>query len=407
MSHPCQASNFRHCQRQQRGAALMIMLVILVMGAATFLVSSLNSSTLQIGRDKITADALAQAKEALIAYAVSSENAGGITARPGNFPCPDTDAPGATGYGDEQGSCSTGGGTTIGRLPWKTLGIPELADADGEPLWYAVSDNFRKSVSRINSDTRGTLLVYDRDGSTLLTPPGNEAVAVVFAPGKIVGNQQRSTASDKTTPSNYLDAANGLNNATAGGPFIAADKSDFFNDRLMIIRTRDFIPIIEKRVAKELKAILENYRTANGVYPYPAPFSSCSSSSTCDSDTNICRGRLPYTAQPVDWGGSYALPTTAGGSPWFIANRWYRVIYYTAGTSRLATAPPGCSSTLNVSGNNTAALFFMPGTPLGNVTRTYTNNNPSWYLEDAENQNMDDNYVTPTFNSNDQLYALP
>lgn len=392
---------------QQCGAALMVMLVIMVIGALTFLVSSLNRPGMQLERDNITTAALAQAKEALIAYAVNSENAGGATARPGNLPCPDTDAPNTSGYGDENTSCVTG---AIGRLPWKTLGIPELLDGEGEPLWYALSGNFRKSASRINSDTSGTLQVYDRDGSTLLTPPGSEAAAIVFAPGKVAGNQQRNSATDKTITSNYLDAANGRNNAIINGPFIAADKSVSFNDRLIIIRTRDFMPTIEKRVAKELQTILQDYRAANGVYPYPAPFGSCSSGSpSCDSDTDICRGRLPYTAEPVDWGGSYALPTTAGGSPWFIANRWYRVIYYTAGTDRLDSSPSGCNHNLHVDGNNTAALFFMPGTPLGSVNRSsnYPNNNLSWYLEDAENQNMNDNYVTPAFNSNDQLYTLP
>lgn len=395
----------RHAARgNQRGAVLMVMLAILVIGIATLLVNSFSLADLNNQRQAKTATALAQAKEALIAYALSSENAGGVTARPGNFPCPDSDAPGTAGYGSEQGSCVAG---AIGRLPWKTLGLPELLDGESEPLWYALSGNFRKSVSLINSDTRGTLLVYGHDGSTLLTPAGSEAVALVFAPGKIAGNQQRNSAADKTTASNYLDAANGRNNATTGGPFIAANNSDSFDDRLIIIRTRDFMPLVERRVAKALQDLLANYRSANGVYPYPAPFSSCYSSASCGSSTAICRGRLPYTAEPVDWGGGYALPTTAGGSPWFIANRWYRVIYYSAGTNRLATAPPGCSATLNVSGNSTAALFFMPGTPLGSVTRTYPNNNPSWYLEDAENQNTDNNYVTPTANSNDRLYPLP
>lgn len=393
--------------QRQRGVALIVMMVIMVMGVTAFLVGSLNSTAIQIKRDEITAKSLAQAKEALIGYALSSERASGFTARPGNFPCPDTDAPGAFGYGNEQGSCSTGGGTTIGRLPWKTLSLPELLDGDGEPLWYALSDNFRKSTNPIanpiNSDTQGSLLVYDRDGITLLTPPGSEAVAIVFAPGKIAGNQQRNVTLDKTTSSNYLDVANGRNNAIAGGPFIAANKSDSFNDRLMIIRTRDFMPIIERRVAKELKALFATYLSINSVYPYPAPFNSCRNNATCNSSSALCRGHLPYDV----WGGSYPLPSTAGGSPWFVENLWYRVIYYSAGTNRLASPPPGCSATLNVSGNSTPALFFMPGIPLGGITRTYPNNNLAWYLEDAENQNMDDIYVTPTTSSNDQLYALP
>jgi len=399
--------NFNYGRARQRGATLLIILVILVIGVAAVLINSLTSSAIKTARQERTAAALAQAREALISYAISSENTGGGSARPGNFPCPDADAPGASGYGSEQGSCSSGGGTTIGRLPWKTLGIPELVDADGEPLWYAVSNNFRKSASIINSDTRGTLQIYDRDGSTLLTPAGNEAVAIIFAPGVFVGNQQSNTAAEKTTASNYLEAAGGQNNATTSGPFITADNSDTFNDRLVMVRTRDFIPIIEKRVAKELKAILVNYRAANGVYPYPAPFSSCKDLSTCDSDINICRGRLPYTALPTDWGGSYALPTTTGASPWFVANRWFLVIYYSVGTSNLAGTPAGCSAALSVSGSSTAGLFIMPGTPLGSVTRTYPNNNLSLYLEDAENYNLDDNYISPTSSSNDQLHALP
>jgi hypothetical protein len=390
----------------QHGAALMLVLSAMVLGMTALLAGTLSLSALKNARQEKTSLALAQAKEALIAYAVSSENVnGGATpARPGNFPCPDTDAPGTAGYGDANELCSAG---AIGRLPWKTLGLPELVDELGEPLWYAQSGNFRKTASVVNSDTKGSLQVYDRDGSTLLTPAGSEAVAIVFAAGATVGNQQRNSAAQKTNASNYLDSANGRNNATLNGPFIAADNSDSFNDRLLVIRTRDFMPIIEKRIARELKTMLENYRAENGVYPYPAPFSTCKSLSTCNSNTNLCRGRLPFTALPVDWGGSYALPSAAGGSSWFSANLWYRVIYYSAGTGRLASSPPGCNGSLNVSGNSTAALFFMPGTPLGNVTRSYANNTLAWYLDDAENQNMDDNYVTPTATANDQLYALP
>jgi hypothetical protein len=390
----------------QRGAALMLVLVAMVLGMVAFWINALSTSALKTARQEMTSSALARAKEALIAYAVSSENVnGGATpARPGNFPCPDTDGPGTAGYGDANELCTAG---AIGRLPWKTLGLPELLDEAGEPLWYAQSGNFRKTSTVINSDTKGTLQVYDRDGSTLLTPADSEAVAIVFSAGAIIASQQRNSAAEKTTATNYLDSANGRNNTTVNGPFIAADSSDSFNDRLLVIRTRDFMPIIEKRIASELKTILENYRAENGVYPYPAPFNTCKSLSTCNSNTNLCRGRFPFTALPVDWGGNYSLPSAAGGSSWFSTNLWYRVIYYSAGTGRLASSPPGCNAMLNASGNSTPALFFMPGTPTGSVVRTYANNNLSWYLDDAENQNMDDNYVTPTSIANDQLYALP
>ena len=49
----------------------MVMLVIIVTGVATFLVSSLNSSGLQITRDLKTTKALLQAKAALIGRATT------------------------------------------------------------------------------------------------------------------------------------------------------------------------------------------------------------------------------------------------------------------------------------------------------------------------------------------------
>lgn len=379
------------------------MLVILIAGATAMLLHTLNSTTLRLERDKVTADALAQAKEALISYAVSSDNSGSASARPGNFPCPDKHAPNTVNYGTESSPCSAG---DLGRVPWKTLCIAQPVDGSGESLWYALSGNFRKSASIINSDTKGTLIVYDGSGN-LLTPPGSEAVAIIFAPGNAIGTQVRNSASDQTSASNYLDIGpTSINNATVNGPFIAASSSDTFNDRLLIIRTKDFMPIVEKRVAKEIKNILTNYYSTHGAYPYPANLSVCKDSLTCTSDTTICRGRLPFVAQPVDWSGSNSLPAT-GISPWFSTNNWYLVFYYSVGTSRLASAPSGCNPTLNVSGNSAPGLFFMPGSPLGSINRTYPNSNVSWYLEDAENQNLDDNYVTPTSISNDQLYVLP
>lgn len=399
--------------QKQRGAVLLIMLVILVVGATGMLVSSLNSATLLSERNNITAKALAQAKEALIAYAISSESTGTATARPGNFPCPDTDVPGTSNYGSEQASCSAGGGTTIGRLPWKTLGISEPRDADNEPLWYILSDNFRKIAAIINSDTQGTLQVYDKDGTTLLTPAGDEAVAIIIAPGRALGSQQRSSDSDKITASNYLDAALSKINASAIGPFIAASTTESFNDHLLILRVRDFMPAIEKRVARELKIILQAYRAANGYYPYPAPFSSCQDNGSCVSDTSICRGRFPYSANPTmpslpDWGGVYALPK-AGTSDWFVNNRWYRVIYYAVNSNQLQSPPMsmGCGSQLNVSGTNNSVIFFMPGAPLGGITRSYPNNNLGWYLDDAVNTDMNNTYAMPSTTSNDLLYAIP
>lgn len=249
---------------KQRGAALLVMLVIMIIGVAAILVSSLNGSSLQIARDKTTAAALAQAKEALIGRAVAD-----LTS-PGSLPCPDT---------NDDGSAELLSGNDcpsyIGRLPWKTLGLPDLRDGSGERLWYALSPNFRDDNSNpINSNSVGTLVVYDNSGVTLLTPPSSEAIAIVFAPGDIVASQQRDAA-NQNSPQNYLDLGpNSRNNAIAAGPFIAADKTNFFNDRLMIIRTGDLIPTVEMRIAREAKSCLDNYAVSSaGKYPWAVPVS--------------------------------------------------------------------------------------------------------------------------------------
>lgn len=415
-----------HSPRREHGVALLIILTLIGLGAAFLLVSALNKATQQIGQDKVTAAALAQAKEALIGWSASRDD--GLTnPRPGELPCPDTNIPGSVNYGKEANACVAG---AIGRLPWKTLGIEELKDGYGETLWYAIDGAFRKRNSNnqpINSDTRATMQVYDRDGMTLLTPSGSEAVAIIFSPGLILGAQSRG-AGQQTTASNYLDNIGpptipmARNNATANGPFIQGPVKDangntVFNDRLLIITARDIMAVIEKRVAKELKTLLGAYYSANGnKYPNPAAYndSNCRDVGTtgyftaCPSDPTQCRGRVPEAA----------LTSVPG---WFSYNLWGQVIYYAVGTSYLAATPANCSLTLTVNGAaGTPGLFIMPGTPLGAIVR----NIPSQsivlgnYLEDATNQDgwtaippntqvNADSYVTPTTASNDRIQTLP
>ncbi len=415
----------------QHGVTLLVMLVILVLGTAAFLVGSLSHWASRIGRDDVTADALAKAKEALVGRAIADATS------PGSLPCPDTDNDGSaeSTVGQPAGNCPG----YIGRLPWKTLGLPDLRDGSGERLWYALSPTFRDYVSLnpVNSSSKGTLLAYDNEGN-LLTPSGSEAVAIIFAPGDVVGAQQRDTANENLA-ANYLDTGpTGINNYTAGGPFVAANKSGSFNDRLLIITSKDIMWGVEERVGKELANAFANYLATNSNrYPYPANFATCTSSS-CPGDNTQCIGKIPATNM------ASSLPS------WFTPNRWFDVVYYAAGTNVLpggtggggtgnkgkgkggkgsgglsgggsgiaSGSGTGCyAATLNVSGTTVNALFIMPGAALSTQSRTSPNNsliasqaNLSQYFEDAENTNLDNVYVIPgstASNSNDTLYALP
>ena len=115
----------------QNGQALLALLVILGIGFGALFYTLISPASLALETEKTTSEALAQAREALIGYAASDDN------RPASLPCPDT---------DNNGSAQLYAGSycpsEIGRLPWRTLGLPDLRDGSGERLWYAVSREF-------------------------------------------------------------------------------------------------------------------------------------------------------------------------------------------------------------------------------------------------------------------------
>lgn len=399
---------------RQQGYALIVFVALLTTAALTLAAKVVsNNAGNQITRDKITADALAQAREALIGRAATDNN------RPGTLPCPDNNNDGIADLLSGNNCPSY-----IGRLPWRTLGLPDINDGSRERLWYALSNNFRddNSAEPINSDTQGNRSVYDPN-NTLIT---DRAVAVVFSAGDALAGQRRETsinevctATGTSLPrnwcvSNYLDAdtVHTLNNASQTGPYIAGRVLDtsgnlMVNDKLVVIQARDIMPIIEKRVASEVRTLLIAYFAANHYYPYPAPYSNAvCDHSHCQGDTSLCRGRLPRSE--ASGNANWNLPG------WIRSNDWYRTIYYSVGKSSLQF-PTGitCSATLTVTGSGTVnAVFFTSGTPVGSITRP--SNSLSDYLEDSENRDgwsagANDTYVPPTASAvdRDRLITLP
>lgn len=378
---------------RQRGVALMVMLVVMIMGIAAALIGSLTTTALKNARQQTTSDALVQAREALIGRAVTDNN------MPGSMPCPDT---------NDDGTAELLSGNNcpnyIGRLPWRTLKLPDLRDGDGEHLWYALSPAFRDddSAQPLNNNTKGILAIYHADGSSSLTEAGYSAVAVIFSPGSALGSQTRNTSTEQNSASNYLDIANSRNNASASGPFIAGTKSDSFNDQLIFITTKNLMPLVEQRVAGEVKRSLDSYYAQHNYYPWA---DTIAQASDYDSNNGLNRGWLPDQAGPIDWG-------TASPPSWFFDNEWYKSIYYSV--AKIHTEDSGdCYScindTLSVDGTSgIRALFIMSGTPLGILERTVTN--LPHYLEDSENSDdANDRYTTPISKDGDRdrIYRLP
>ena len=238
--------------RREAGAALLAFMLVVIVGASFILVSSLNANVRQYVRKEASTRALSEAKAALIGYALRyPETHPGEG--PGYLPCPDISNNGSAG-----GSCSLAGGTTIGRLPWKTLESGELRDEVGERLWYAVSDNYKnnpKNPPRLNSETPGNFTV---DGNS-------DIVAVIFAPGSPVASQDRAAAPLDVT--NYLED----DNANGDTSFVSRAAGEF-NDHLVVITRAELMAIVEQRVIDQVRTVLKKYYSTYGAYPWLTPF---------------------------------------------------------------------------------------------------------------------------------------
>ena len=260
--------------------AILLVLITFMIAASILLGDLVSASASRTQRDNDTVAVLTQAKQALIARAALDIN------RPGSLPCPARDtsgvAPAVTGIPGDPCNPSVGSATTganrnylVGRLPWNTLNLPELKDKDNEPLWYAISDEFRDvDANRINSNTQGSLKV-------LGSAPADKIVAIIFAPGAPLPWQNRdpSSAAALNNVANYLEGENDYTLDPSGEndfEFEAQPRSQTFNDILVVITQQELMDAVENvlaaRIEKEIKPWLTRYYSDWGDYPFAAPF---------------------------------------------------------------------------------------------------------------------------------------
>lgn len=402
--------NGQHAFFRNRGQGLFVLLALLFFVGAGLIFSLARPAPPNIKKDEQTTAALAQAKDALIGYAASDAN------RPGELPCPDVNNDGQLTLGiDFTGGAGSPCVSLLGRLPWKTLGLPDLRDGSGERLWYALSNIFRAgATSQIDDDTKGNITVYSESSSTVMTL---EAVAVIFAPGAVLGAQDRSctvgvncttteqcttspaSLTPKCNPTNYLDTTGGGNNATTNGPYISAQPSNTFNDRLLVITTNSLMTPVEQRVAREMLTLLKSYKAASlgwgcNCYPWAA------NNFDDDSVTGKTRGMVPIEdALPHTWA---SLGITV--PPWMIgSNIWGKKFYYAVAPIDTATHTAG---TLTVDGVAGKRLVLITPGPAG---ASRPSSNLPDYLDDAENSNNDNIFQTPssTAYARDRIYTIP
>ncbi|HEX5128872.1 MAG TPA: hypothetical protein VFV90_03960 [Usitatibacter sp.] len=321
---------------RQHGNGLPLLLVAIVLAVASAGALALSSASTEQHRQRASERALAQAREALLAFAADRP----IDARvgPGYLPCPDLDDDGWAEATCGSLSGHIGQDQRLGRLPWKTLGLPDLRDGYGERLWYAVSTRYkgllncaasRPCVDMTPPVALGTITVRDAAGHPVHDGTLADAArvdsggvaAVILAPGPVLrrrdGHEQRRDCAmglcdargrclaepprlaARCDPRNYLDASAAEDNAgfhdrsdEAGrggnvdgfiqGP-VASEGRLEVNDRVAVVTHGDAMARVMSRVAIELAHCLRT----GGV---PPPDEACPASPALGRIADVALG---------------------------------------------------------------------------------------------------------------------
>ena len=302
------------------GAVLIVLLVALLSGSGLWLLEAANADRhLQAQRQsyqQTTAQTLAHAKEALIAYAVNYADDYGHNTRggTGRLPCPAETVHSSPGL-----RCSE---SKSGYLPmvWtrdkKRIDIDHVERFLEQDLWYAVSPTYRynPSYNVLNSNSNEDLISVSS---------ADNVVAVIIAPGLPLPGQYRSAAQSNIT--DYLEAENADHDLEFALP---EDMSS--NDQMIWITEDELLPLIEKRVLGYVKQWLTEYYSENGHYPYAAPFDD--PEGQCQQ--GLLSGRLPMLqgdCVEVTLGDmvSESVPNQRSLSEtWFSRSAWSDLIFY-------------------------------------------------------------------------------
>ena len=432
----------------QRGAALLIFALVMTIAALSTVLAGLNSATQANQRNLITSNALAQAKEALIGYAASVPL---NPARPGDLPCPDVDNDGDAENACGNASGSTGQNLRLGRLPWRTLGLPDLRDGNGERLWYVVSNKFKRNTRTtctspgmtgcLNSDTSGTITVRNSDGFIVANGTGSTgAIALIISAGGALTRQdgvvQIRDVANENTASNYLDIGQGEDNATfvdsntdgfINGVVRDANNNIVVNDRVLAITADNLMPVLEQRVAGEVLICLSEYAAKPqnlGRYPWAVPLTPGIAPNYATDTSGIRFGRIAdtFSATKTDsgnilddsWTGNCNINPTTGWWP-----NWKEYVFFAvADAYKPEPSLPNCGGTGTCltleppsSAANKQVIVFVAGPRLSGVEGgqprisninkgTITN-----YLEGENATAVDDKFskITPSTIHNDHV----
>jgi hypothetical protein len=342
------------------------MMLVLMLTASTFMMARFDSRSIEVERNIKTADALMEAKKALIAFAQNQYlNSGNCTSqsncpRPGDLPCPDLN-----NDGESESSCGNAAGTSgqvkrVGRFPWKTLGVGDLRDGYNERLWYAVSNNYKNNTRKLplNIHTFGTISLRDVSGKIIFDGSNDTGlVALLISAGPPIKSQKRELA-DQFDVTNYLDESlvesntsfvDGTQNGFISGPIKDLKNNLLVNDVFLEIKSDEIDIIIKKTVFQYVAGELLNYYCGSENFEkllsecvkyglehrkFPSPaniedltcFKEDIKTPECSENVNLINGIFPGSPNPY-WESNSILRGIKSGN-WFQQNRWRGLINY-------------------------------------------------------------------------------
>ena len=188
--------------RRQRGAALLLLLVVLGLGASSVLMSLFSPPSGELRPQALTRDALAQAREALLGYAILHRR----------LPRP---ALSATDGRENPRACNSDADCT-GLLPWITLGLVP-GYGWNKLLRYSVSRDFANG--NLDDTMEADKTVFDRnDDGTVFYRVGSAncrvddrcTPAVIYSSGKHLGVSVDGIAQPGGVADNLDEQANEL-----------------------------------------------------------------------------------------------------------------------------------------------------------------------------------------------------
>ena len=202
-------------QTRQRGVALILVLMLAVTASSFVILSALNNRTSRETAQRVaTAEALGQARRALLGYAVGyADGVHSPDKGPGRLPCPDL--PGGEDSGVAEGvgnNCRATNDKETGLLPFRTAG-----------------------------------------GFTV--DAVNDVVAVIIAPGAPLVGQARTSATAYTAAA-WLEGEN----ASRGDNRFTRNMGVANNDTVMIITRAELMNEVAKVVNREVELALASYR---------------------------------------------------------------------------------------------------------------------------------------------------